>query len=584
MKKLVFVIILSFPLLLFSQKSDIKGKNIVNYERLKFIKTNSEFSKITLVNNNVKENLVFKIETHTQPKFIYKSATAIPIYKQFVSKGTAFLLSFSAKTVASSLETGEAKLNLLFKQSKSYKNNLVSTQSLSSNWKTYYIPFQSNINIAKQDLSIVFHYGFKPQAFLLKNVKFEIFPEGTKLESLPKTQIVYKGIQVDAKWRKEALQRIEIIRKGNFQLQFTKNNLPIANKTLRIRLKKHLFPFGAAINAKDVIANNEKYKNFKKTFDLAVFENDLKIKSLRWKKKKDQVIKAIDILKKDKIQIKGHVLIWPGFNYLTPEIKKNKDNPKKVTELIENHVAGLLKLTKNKISHWDVVNEAYTNKDLQKITGSEQILYNGFKTAKELQPNAKRFTNEYGIISKGGLDTKKQEWYYNFIKRIDENTNGLVSGIGIQSHIGSDLTPPEKVLELLGYYATLGKQISISEFTMDIQEPKIREQYTKDFMIAAFSHPSVTEFLFWGFVEDDRKKVDIFKKDWSKGAMGKAYFSLVHDKWKTNLLGTTDKNGLVKGRGFFGTYQYEFVENGKIKKGTFKVLPKHRGTLKINIK
>ena len=33
------------------------------------------------------------------------------------------------------------------------------------------------------------------------------------------------------------------------------------------------------------------------------------------------------------------------------------------------------------------------------------------------------FTNEYGIISKGGLDTKKQQWYYDFIKRIDENTD-----------------------------------------------------------------------------------------------------------------------------------------------------------------
>ena len=32
-------------------------------------------------------------------------------------------------------------------------------------------------------------------------------------------------------------------------------------------------------------------------------------------------------------------------------------------------------------------------------------------------------------------------------------------------------------------------------------------------MIAAFSHPNVSEFLFWGYVEDEREKVDIYKKE-----------------------------------------------------------------------
>ncbi len=40
------------------------------------------------------------------------------------------------------------------------------------------------------------------------------------------------------------------------------------------------------------------------------------------------------------------------------------------------------RLQKGKVSHWDVVNEAYTNQDLQTITGSEEILYDGFRTLK----------------------------------------------------------------------------------------------------------------------------------------------------------------------------------------------------------
>ncbi len=581
---LFFLSVLIFPLISFAQKNDLKGENLINYNKIKFIGTNKNFGKVTVIEPFKKSNAQFEIETFKLPQFIYKCATSLPIHKQSVKSGRVFLLSFSAKTTKSSLETGEAKINLLFKQSESYKNNIVSTQSISSKWQQYYIPFQSDINIDQKNLGIILHYGFKPQAFLIKDIKFELFTEGTKFEALPKTEIVYKGMKPDAKWRKEANARIEKNRKSDFKVQFLKKGKAISNKNIGIKLIKHDFPFGAAINAKDVVANNKKYKSFKKAFDLAVFENDLKIKSLRWQKKKDQLIEAISILKSDKIAIKGHVLIWPGFNYLTPEIKENKDNPKKVNNLIEEHVSSLLKLTKNKISHWDVVNEAYSNRDLQKITGSEDILYNGFKTTKELQPLAKRFINEYGIISKGGLDSKKQEWYYNLIKRIDKNTGGLVDGIGIQSHIGSDLTPPEKVLEILDYYGTLNKKISISEFTMDIQEPVIREQYTRDFMIAAFSHPKVSEFLFWGYVEDDRRKVDIYKKDFTLGAMGKAYFSLINDVWKTDFISKTNDEGTILGNGFYGTYEYTFVDDSRVVIGTFQLNPNQYGTINVNIK
>jgi endo-1,4-beta-xylanase len=277
------------------------------------------------------------------------------------------------------------------------------------------------------------------------------------------------------------------------------------------------------------------------------------------------------------------VLIWPGFNHLTKTIRQNKNNPEKVAQIIESHINDILDATKGKVTHWDVVNETYTNKDLQKITGSEEVLYNGFRTIAKKQPNLRRFTNEYGIISKGGIDTQKQEWYYGFIKRIDENTNGLVQGIGIQSHIGSDLTPPERMLEILDYYAQLNKKISISEFTMDVQDVKVREQYTRDFMIAAFSHPNVSEFLFWGNTEDGRKKSDIFTVDNEIGVMGKAYFSLVHDAWKTNLNGATSEEGLISGRGFFGTYQYSFIEDGKVIKGTFQLKSRQLESIKIKL-
>ena len=581
MKQSVFLYVMLCMSLAVAQNKPL-GQDLIDQKKIEKLNAKGNFSMIE-TSKDSDGTLQFLVKTTEEPRFIYSCATKIPINAKGSKKGTVFLLSFKAKTETSSLETGEAKALFIFKQTKDYKGNIDYTQSFSSEWQTYYLPFEADRFIKKEDLSIVIQYGFRPQSFFIKDIKFEIFPEGTKLEALPKTEITYQGMEDDAQWRKEANERIEAIRKGDFTVQFTKNGQPISKKGINIKLINHAFPFGARMAAEDIVNNTDDYKNFKKAFNSLVLGNDLKIKGWFREDKRKQTLHALDILKADGYPVKGHVLIWPGFNYLTQEIRQNKDNPEKVTQIVEAHVKDILENTKGKLTHWDVVNEAYTNKDLQNITGSEEILYNGFRTIATKQPNVKRFTNEYGIISKGGIDTQKQQWYYDFIKRIDENTGGLVQGIGIQSHIGSDLTPPTRVLEILSFYATLGKQISISEFTMDIQDPKVREQYTRDFMIAAFSHPNVSEFLFWGNTEDGRKKSDIFTTDNEIGIMGKAYFSLVHVAWKTNLSGLTTEEGTVSGRGFFGTYEYSFVEDGKLVSGTFQLKPRQRGIIKIDL-
>ncbi len=582
MKHLILLYLLCFISFTTCAQNEGQGKDIINQSKIEYVKTKSDFSIIKSF-KDAENKVQLLIETTKEPKFIYNCATNIPIQKSNYKKGTVFLLSFKAKTVSASLETGEAKALFIFKQLENYKGNIDYTQSFSSEWQTYYLPFQANRYIKKKDLGIVIQYGYRPQSFLLKDVKFEVFTEGTKLESLPKTEITYAGMEANAQWRKEANRRIDSIRKGGFAIQFFKNGKPLVNKTVNVKLKRHQFPFGARMAAEDIVNNTDDYKNFKKAFNSLVLGNDLKIKHWNRKDKREQTLKALDILKTEGYPVKGHVLIWPGFNYLTKQIRKSKDNPKKVIQIVESHVNNILDATNGKITHWDVVNEAYTNRDLQRITGSEELLYNGFRTIAKKQPNIPRFTNEYGIISKGGIDRQKQQWYYNFIKRIDKNTDGLVQGIGIQSHIGSDLTPPERVLEILDYYAQLNKKISISEFTMDIQDAKIREQYTRDFLIAAFSHPNVSEFLFWGNTEDGRGKCDIFTKKNEIGDMGKAYFSLVHDAWKTNLTGKTSKEGLVVGRGFYGIYEYSFVVNSKVVVGTFQLKPNQREIIKIEL-
>lgn len=561
------------------------GKELIKAERYRNFGMKKEGLGFIRKEKELAPEHVLRCETTAKPKFIYNLSARLPISQQKVKKGDALLLTFSAKTESARLETGEAKVKWLFKQSDSYKDNLEQVISIANKWQTYFIPIEASRNIKAEDLSLVLQFGYLPQAFLLKDIRLIYYGDAVPVQQLPKTLITYAGQAEDAPWRAAALARIDSIRKSNFTLVVKDKNgqaLPVA--VLQIALQRHHFRWGAALRARDLLNNPSQLQHFSALFNLAVLENDLKIKWWTQDDRRAETLKVIDILKEANIDIKGHVLIWPGFNHLTEDFARMEKAPQKLQKRIQSHLEDILQKTKGQISHWDVVNEAYTNTDLQRITGSEEILYHGFRMAKTHAPEAGRFVNEFGIISKGGIDEKKQQWYYDYIKRIDKITDGLVEGIGIQSHMGSDLTPPERVLEILDYYGTLGKKISISEFTMEVQDPVLRRQYTRDFIIAAFSHPSVNEFLFWGFYEPTHPKADIFDKNWELGSMGQAFYYLTQQLWKTQIVAPTNAEGEIKGRGFYGTYDYSFMHNNRLQKGTFELRPDGPAEINIQVK
>ncbi len=556
-------------------------ENLIKTERLQYLTTNNPNASIEHVIE--KDTMVHIFSTMEQPKFIYKMGTALPLKKENIAKGRIVLLSFDAMTRKSSEETGEAKLMIQLRQGATFKENQDRVLNLGSSWKRYHIPFETEMKVAKENLGIVFQYGFEPQSFAVKNLSLVVYPDGTRLDDVPRTATTYIGMEPDAEWRAAAQKRIEKLRMSDFKVTFDSNRKH-KNGEVKIELVRHYFPFGVAAHAEQILNDDDLYKRIKENFGLVVLANDLKIKAWSNKNKREQALKAIDKLRADNINVKGHVLIWPGYQYTTSGAKKAaKEGAEALETFMENHVRSILKLTEGKITHWDVTNETYTNQDFQKVTGNEEILYEGFRILRKQQPHVGRFTNEYGIISKDGIDHKKIEWYRDYIKRVDENTDGGVTGIGIQSHIGTDLTPPERVLEILNYYAALGKPISISEFTMDVKDPEVREKYTRDFITAAFSHPNVSEFLFWGFQEDGRKKVDIYEKDGGIGEMGKAFFSLVNDQWKTQVKGKVADLDGKSFNGFQGLYKYEVMVEGETKTGYFEVLPRQENDIEIKL-
>ena len=204
----------------------------------------------------------------------------------------------------------------------------------------------------------------------------------------------------------------------------------------------------------------------------------------------------------------------------------------------------------------------------------EEIYAEWFKQAANVDPDAKLYINEYSVISSSGLDLSIQERYQEIIELIETN-GGRIDGIGVQGHFGLPLTPPEVVYEVLEQFAATGKELSITEYDAAGVPEDLAADYMRDLLTIAFSHPSMTSFLMWGFWDGAHWKDDapIFRQDWSLKPSGQAFFDLVFDAWWTNELQATNAAGELTIRAFHGAYEVTATFEGTEVSTTMDILP-----------
>jgi GH35 family endo-1,4-beta-xylanase len=233
------------------------------------------------------------------------------------------------------------------------------------------------------------------------------------------------------------------------------------------------------------------------------------------------------------------------------------------------------------VDEWDVLNEPYDNNDLMELLG-DRVMVDWFHTARAVLPGTPLYMNDYSILAAGGRDRKHQEHFEQTARFLLENGAPL-TGLGFQSHFGTDLTAPARVLALLDRYAELGLELKITEFDINTDDEQLQADYTRDFMTAAFSHPAVDGFFFWGFWAGAHWRPDaaLFRQDWSPRPALNQYKKLVFDEWWTRLQGHTDKKGLYHGRGYYGAYNVIIEKSGVTVTQALEVIPDKRNRIAV---
>lgn len=489
-----------------------------------------------------------------------------------VKKGDVMLARLNMRTISARQESGEANIYFYFQQARSpHEKSFISTLATGNDWKTFDIPFVVNRDMSAGEASVGLGFGALAQKVEISGVQILNFGDKATLDELPVTRFTYAGREANAQWRQKALDRIEELRTAPLNIKVVNDKgAPVKGAKVAVRLQQSKFIWGTAVNEALLGSEQPHSQAYKKhlieLFNTTTIENGFKAYGWSWDEKhKDCTRKTFEWLKENGFRQRGHNLVWPGWKF----------NPRSTKELALRDTAAFnrflkaqfyerMAITKGHMVAWDVVNEMMHEKDFFSYL-PKNIVVEWFQLARLLDPDAQLFINEYGMLN--GLQSPVNIQAYLETIRGLRSQGAPIDAIGIQGHVGSQPRNPEEVLTDLDLFVETGLPVQITEFDINTPDEKLQADYTRDFLIACYSHPIVTGVTLWGFWESQHWKPNagMFRKDWTPKPNAAVWREWVTGKWKTTFDKLTDRKGEVHERGHLGVYKIQVEYKGIIK-------------------
>ncbi|HEV7300318.1 MAG TPA: endo-1,4-beta-xylanase [Tepidisphaeraceae bacterium] len=504
---------------------------------------------------------VLRVESFNRPKWTdhvsVRWANRMPI-----KRGDVMLARFQVRAEYARQESGEALFELaVLQRTPEYTPHIVLPLTAGPDWALIEVPFSAARDADAGQCEIQLRFGTIPQAVEIASFSVLNFGDRATIAELPQTRFTYKGREEGAAWRKEALARIERIRTAPLDIRvIDATGKPVPDAAVAVRLVRPAFIFGSEVSAGTIVEDSPDAERYRQTalemFDTLVIGNDMK-----WHKWSGSAavramsLKATGWIESQGLRMRGHCLVWPGDRFAPKRIAAMPAPRAEMSPLIKEHIRDIMTATRGRIVGWDVINEMVHERDFFKYVPESEAA-EWFKVARETDPRAKLFINDYGMLnSRKSPDTIAK--YVDIVQRLLA-AGAPIDGMGIQGHVGRQVRNPEDVLTDLDLLAVPGLELQITEFEINTTDESLQADYTRDFLIALYSHPAVTGFTKWGFWESRHWKPDgaMYRKDWSEKPNAAVWRDLVRNQWRTSADVTTDAQGKAQTRGHLGDYEF----------------------------
>lgn len=502
-----------------------------------------------------------------------------------VAVGDVALLRFFARATEISDETGGGRVQLVIRRNGvDWNSSFEGDFTLTRSWQEIFVPFVWTQDFAVDGAALMLRFGFKRQTVEIGGIDAVFYGKTRTFESLPRTRFTYVGREPAAPWRKDALARIEKIRKSDFAV--TVNDAagrPVSGAKITVAQKRSAFQWGSALQMERLVVDtpdNLRYRQVaEELFNAAGPENDLKwpVWLGEWDGNfsREQTLAGLRWLQSRGFHVRGHVFVWPGHKNLPKPVQSLIGTPHQaeIPGIVLDHIREQARATKGLLHEWDVLNEPFTNHDLMDIFGRE-VMPPWFKTARAELPGVQLYFNDFS--NHDATTDADHVAHFEQTTRYLLDRGAPVDGLGLQAHFNGRPNAPENILAVLDRYERqFHLPVRMTEFDVWTRDEELQADFTRDFLILSFSHASVVGVQHWGFWESChwRPPAAMYRADWSERPNAKVYKDLVLCQWRTNLAAATGPDGRYAARGFHGDYVVTVEAGGRRVEKTFALAP-----------
>ncbi|TYQ16846.1 UNVERIFIED_CONTAM: GH35 family endo-1,4-beta-xylanase [Acetivibrio alkalicellulosi] len=292
---------------------------------------------------------------------------------------------------------------------------------------------------------------------------------------------------------------------------------PINGTTLKELASKRGMYIGAAVGSvfhqnSDLMYNEV----LQREFNMVVAENEMKFDAIQHARGEFNFRGAdrlVEYAEANNMKVRGHALVWHS---QTPGWLENGNWTRdELLEIMRDHIFTVMERYKGRILEWDVVNEAISDNNGQmrtndsvwmRVIGEDFIDY-AFKYAREADPSAKLFYNDYNIEDMGGT---KAEAAYRLVKGLVDR--GVpIDGVGFQAHFINGMLHQgflQNIDRNVKRYAELGLEVAMTEIDIRIHLPGNQQAYQQQgeqyrgLAEIAVNNPNVHTFVIWGITDN----------------------------------------------------------------------------------